>query len=192
MKKVAIVLLSLLCVAGLAFAADGLSPYFDKGSMAADVGIGWGGLSGGVEYDFVSFNIAKAVPLTIGAAARVTLDPGLLDTDSSFTLGAGALATAHVELSGLEVPDWLKKIDFGFGLGLGFATATPAGDYSDYTASPGIGIATFESLSYFFNKNLAVSFEYGYLGDVNYKWTYWDLSYPYPVYYSTIGITYKF
>ncbi len=59
MRKTGIVLLSLLCASGLAFAANDASsstaskPWVDKGSLLADVGVGWGGLSVGAEYDLV-------------------------------------------------------------------------------------------------------------------------------------------
>ncbi len=78
MRKTAIVLLSLLCASGLAFAANGASsstaakPWVDKGSLLADVGVGWGGLSVGAEYDLSRIDVAKVLPLTFGAAARAS------------------------------------------------------------------------------------------------------------------------
>jgi hypothetical protein len=199
MKKCVVVFLSLICAAGLVFAADkaassSLTPNIDKGNLVANVGIGYGGLSGGAEYEFVRFDIANVVPVVIGAGVRVALDPGIFSSYSSFTFGAGALATCHVELSGLNVPTWVKKLDFSFGLGLGVATGSPAGYYGDYTASPGIGLASFEGLSYFFNKNLGVVFENGYVGAAKYTWSnaYYSFSYSLPVSYDSIGVVYKF
>lgn len=208
MKKAFLILLVLLSVSSLAFAADkaaakpaakaapakatsgsALPANIDKGSFTADLGIGYGGLAAGAEYQFARFDIANIVPVTIGAGARVAVDPGLFNSlYSSFTLGVGGLVTSHWEYQAPSAPDWVKKLDFGFGLGLGFATATPAAYYSGYTVTPGIGIATFESLSYFINKNLAVTFEYGYLGAYRPSYSY----YSWPVSYETIGVTYKF
>jgi hypothetical protein len=214
MKKASLILLVLLSVSSLAFAADkaaakpaakaapakaasssSMVPNIDKGSFTADLGIGYGGLSGGVEYQFARFDIANIVPVTIGAGARAVVDPGIFNSSfSTFSLGVGGLVTSHWEYLAPSAPDWVKKLDFGFGLGVGFATATPAAYYSSYTVTPGIGLATFESLSYFISKNLAVTFEYGYCGAANFKWnsTYYNYTYPVPVSYETIGVTYKF
>ena len=66
MRKTGIVLLSLLCASGLAFAANDASsstaskPWVDKGSLLADVGVGWGGLSVGAEYDLSRIDVAKS------------------------------------------------------------------------------------------------------------------------------------
>jgi hypothetical protein len=209
MKKASFIVLSLLLVSGSVFAADkaaakpaakpaakaasssSMVPNIDKGSFTANAGIGYGGLAGGVEYQFARFDIANVVPVTIGAGARVAVDPGLFNSYySSFSLGAGGLVTSHWEYLAPSAPAWVKKLDFGFGLGVGFATGSPASAYSSYTVTPGIGLATFESLSYFFNKNLALSFEYGYCGVVNYRGYYY--TWPVSVYYSTVGVTYKF
>jgi hypothetical protein len=199
MKKSVVVILSLLCIAGMVFAADkaastSMQPYVDKGNILANVGIGWGGLGGGAEYEIVRFDIANVVPVVVGAGVRVALDPGILSTYSSFTFGGGALATCHVELTGLNVPDWVKKLDLSFGLGLGVATGTPSGYYSGYTAKPGIGLASFEGLTYFFSKNLGVILENGYVGAAQYSYDHlgYSSSYSLPVSYDTIGVVYKF
>ena len=76
MRKTAIVLLSLLCASGLAFAANGASsstaskPWVDKGSLLADVGVGWGGYRAGPSTTSPASTSPMSFPLTFGAAAR--------------------------------------------------------------------------------------------------------------------------
>ena len=202
MKKVILALVVLLCASGIAFAAgatvsDASGPFFDKGTLAANLGIGYGGVSGGVEYEFVRFDVADKYPLTIGAALRAAVDPGIFgDAWASLTTGVGALATAHFSWNSV-FPDlpFVSKLDsyVGLGLGLGFAALGSAYTGSDFASKPGIGIATCEGVSYRLNSKLAVGFEYGYLGTAGYTYTNGDVwSYSESIYYSTIGLTFKF
>jgi hypothetical protein len=193
-KKFALVLMVLLAIGGVAFAAPKadskkaaptkLEPLVGPGDLVATVGIGWGGISGGVEFNLAQVDIAKVIPLTFGVAARASIDPFFL---TYTTLGAGVLGTAHVGFKDLNLPDnlhWLSNVDSYIGLGLGLATAL-----NDYY-KPGIGFSTFEGVSYYLNENLAISFEYGYLGRVLYKDTTYG-SWAWSYYYSTIGVTFK-
>jgi opacity protein-like surface antigen len=207
MKKVCIVLFALVCLAGFAFAADktsstsapakAVAPLVDKGNLLANVGIGWGGLSGGVEYEFARIDIGGTIPLSFGAAARAFVDPGLFYSWSTFAFGAGAFGTAHFSWKSV-FPDvtFVNKLDTYAGLGVGFASATLSSAYSgtSFTMKPGVGISTFEGTSYYLNDKLAINFEYGYIGQVGYSenlgtlgtyTAYW------PVYYSTIGVVLK-
>jgi hypothetical protein len=200
MKKILIVLLALLCVVGLATAADSkaLTPYVDKGNILVNAGIGWGGLSGGAEYEFARIDIGGVVPVTFGAAARAFVDPGIFYTWSSFSFGAGGFGTAHFGFKDVNLPSgftWFSNFDLYADLGVGFASATAAGIYDNsyYKFKPGVGISTFEGVSYYLNDKLAINFEYGYIGRVTYEWNYSGLtaSSGWPLYYSTIGVVYK-
>jgi hypothetical protein len=200
MKRFMIVLLSLITIASFAFAADkakaaptasegGLTPYVDKGELLVNAGIGWGGLSGGAEYTFARIDIAKVIPVTFGGAARLCLDPGIFTTDWT-TFGIGAFGTAHVGFKNLTLPSgfsWFSNCDTYVGLGIGFASGTTSIDY--YKPKPGIGISTYEGVSYYLNDKLALNFEYGYIGSIKYDWGYFG--YSYPAWYSTVGAIFK-
>jgi hypothetical protein len=200
MKKAFIVLLALLCVSGLAFAADkpsegGITPYVDKGELLVNAGIGWGGLSGGAEFTLARIDIAKVIPITFGAAGRAFVDPGIFYSGfSTFTFGAGGFGTAHVGFKNINLPSglsWVSNFDAYVGLGLGFASATASTTYAGYTFKPGIGISTFEGASYYLNDKLAINFEFGYIGRVTYEYAYWGYSGGWPLYYSTVGVVLK-
>lgn len=196
MRKVLSILLVLLCIAGVSFADETspFTPYVDKGELLANVGIGWGGLSGGIELTLARIDIGGIIPLTFGAAARALVDPGIFYSSwSSFAFGVGAFGTGHVGFKEVNLPSgliWLSDFDAYLGLGLGFAAATSIYDY--YDPKPGIGISTFTGASYYLNNNLAINFEYGYIGKVKYEW---DSSifyeYSYPLWYSNIGVVLK-
>lgn len=191
MKKYLVLAVAFLSIGSLVFAAPkkakasegGLTPWVDKGDFIANVGIGWGGLSGGVELDFARIDIAKVVPVTFGAAARGFLDPGLFYSWSPFTFGVGGFGTAHFGFKEINLPDgfgWFSNVDAYAGLGVGFASAT--------NYKPGFGISTFEGVSYYFNDNLALGFEYGYIGKIVYDDSY---NWSYPLYYGSVCLTFK-
>jgi hypothetical protein len=196
MKKVLAILLVLLCTVGLTFADETLAftPYVDKGELLANVGIGWGGLSGGIEFTLARIDIGGIIPLTFGAAGRALVDPGIFYSSwSTFAFGVGGFGTAHVGFKEVNLPDgltWISDFDAYLGLGLGFASATSVYDY--YDLKPGIGISTFSGASYYLNDNLAINFEYGYIGKVKYEWdSFIVYEYSYPLWYSNIGVVLK-
>jgi opacity protein-like surface antigen len=200
MKKLLIILLALILASGFAFAQDKastvkLTPMVDKGELLANVGIGWGGLSGGVEYTFARIDIGGILPLTFGAAGRALVDPGIFYSGwSTFAFGVGGFGTAHVGFKDIELPSgltWLRNFDAYAGIGLGFGSATSV--YDSYEMKPGISFSTFEGVSYYLNDKLAINFEYGYIGSVKYEydWFGYVYSYKYPLWYSTIGVVLK-
>jgi hypothetical protein len=187
MRKCIAVLVALMLVAGLAFAApakaksDALTPLVGPGDFVVNAGIGWGGISGGVELNFFQVDIAKVLPVTFGAAARAFVDPGLFY--DYFSFGVGALATVHVGFKDLNLPEnlhWLSNVDSYAGVGIGLASMT--------NYDMGIGISTFEGVSYYLNEKFAIGFEYGYLGRIVYN-SYYNWSWP--MWYSTVGVTFK-
>jgi hypothetical protein len=190
MKKVLIILLALILASGFAFAQDkasgvALTPYVDKGELLANVGIGWGGISGGVEFTFYRLDIGGIIPLTFGAAGRATLDPGIFSADW-FIFAAGGFGTAHIGFKEINLPSgltFLSDVDAYAGLGLGFASGS-----SDYYVdiTPGIGISTFTGAAYYLSDTLAINLEYGYIGRIE----YWS-TYSWPVWYSTVGVILK-
>ncbi len=190
MKKFLFILLALILASGFAFAQDkastvALTPYVDKGELLANVGIGWGGISGGAEFTLARIDIGGIIPLTFGAAGRATLDPGFFSADW-FILAAGGFGTVHVGFKEINLPSgltWLSNFDAYAGLGIGFASGSST-YYADIT--PGIGISTFEGAAYYLSDTLAINFEYGYIGRIK----YWS-TYSWPVWYSTIGVILK-
>lgn len=198
MRKALAVLLVLLCATGLTFADETLAftPYVDKGELLVNVGIGWGGLSGGIELTLARIDIGGLIPLTFGVAGRALVDPGIFYSSwSTFAFGVGGFGTAHMGFKEVSFPEglvWLSDFDAYLGLGLGFAAATSIYDY--YDPKPGIGISTFTGASYYLNDNLAINFEYGYIGKVKYVWDYalgYQYDYSYPLWYSNIGVVLK-
>ena len=211
MKKFALVLMVLLAIGGMAFAAPKdkgkgkgsdtavVTPYVDKGEFLVNVGIGWGGLTGGAEMTLARIDIGGVIPLTFGAAARAFVDPGIFYTTySDLTFGVGGFGTVHCGFKSLDLPSgfgWFSDCDVYVGLGVGLASmvadASWKGTYDKF--SPGIGISTFEGASYYFNDKFAINFEYGYIGKVKYSYTYPGYSYDYswPVYYGSVGVIFK-
>ncbi len=200
MKKVLILLLALTLVAGFAFAQDkapmgALTPYVDKGEFLVNVGIGWGGLSGGAELTFYRIDIGGILPLTFGAAARAIVDPGIFNIGwSTFAFGVGGFGTAHIGFKEINLPSgltFLSNFDAYAGLGIGFGMATSIYDY--YDPKPGVSLSTFGGTSYYFNDKFAINFEYGYIGSVKYDYSTFGYlySYSYPLWYSNIGVVFK-
>ncbi|HUX40877.1 MAG TPA: hypothetical protein VMV83_06905 [Rectinemataceae bacterium] len=197
MRRKILLVLVLALAAALAFGApksmklESLTP---PGTFLATAGIGWGGLSGGVDYTFAQVNIGDVIPVTFGGAGRAFVDPGLFYSSySTFSFGVGGFGTAHVGFKELKLPNgltWLSNVDSYIGIGFGFASMTATSYYSSYTVKPGLGISTFEGVSYYFNDKLAITGEYGYIGSVGYDWSGY-YNYRWPLYYSTIGVTFK-
>ncbi|MFH2116384.1 MAG: hypothetical protein ABIJ86_17925 [Spirochaetota bacterium] len=193
MKKILSIFLVLLCAGGIAFADETIAftPYVDKGELLANVGIGWGGIYGGVEFTLARIDIGGIIPLTFGAAGRAAIDPGLFTPDWT-SFGVGGFGTAHVGFKEVKLPSgltWLSDFDAYIGLGLGFASGTTSLSY--YDPKPGIGISTFEGASYYLNDKLAINFEYGYIGRIKYDWEGFTKEYSYPLWYSNIGVVLK-
>ena len=209
MKKFALVLMVLLAIGGMAFAAPkdkgkasgsaAVTPYVDKGEFLVNVGIGWGGISGGAELTLARVDIGGIIPLTFGAAARAFVDPGIFYTYySDLSYGVGGFGTVHCGFKSLDLPSgfgWFSDCDVYVGLGVGLAGATASDLYSNeyYTFRPGIGLSTFEGVSYYFNDKFALNFEYGYIGRVRWDYSYYGYTstYSWPLYYSTIGVIFK-
>lgn len=154
-KRIVVLLIALaLCGSfafGDSFAKNGM--LVAPGNMNANIGAayGWGvGVVGGFEYPIGKFEIAK-LPFTYGAAAR-----GSLYFGSALYLGVGGYGTLHFSLAALDLPNelsWLDNFDIYEGLGIGFGT---------YVGSLGFGWLS--GVSYYFQKNLAVYAEGGYIG----------------------------
>ena len=160
----------IMCVFAFAEAPDSSAdPHADEGDLIVNAGALFGyygfGIGGGAEYIFGRWDIAKAVPLTFGAAAKASFGyPGLM-----FDLGA--MATMHFGLNTFtSLPRFLRNFDWYWGLGLGAC----AGAYF------GAGPLAASGTSYFINPNLAIhvdiSIPYfiglgvGYTGIIGVKW----------------------
>jgi len=207
MRRTVLLVLALVLIAGVAFGQAKKAPpgqakkvasiesLANPGELIATAGVGWGGLSGGAELMLAQVKIADLIPLTFGAGARAFVDPGIFYSSfSTFSFGAGAFGTAHVGFKELKLPDgfrWLSNVDSYVGLGLGFASVSATSYYSSYNISPGIGISTFEGVSYYLNDKLALTAEYGYIGSVKYTYSSFNISTGWPLYYSTFGVTLK-
>lgn len=143
MKKL-IIMLALVClVGGVAFAQIPVN--MNKGDFAASVGVNFGwdyGIGAGVEYMFARVDLADAIPLTFGLAAKA--GAGFI-SGTNFTIVG--LATLHFSLGFIsDLPRWIKNFDFYYGLGLGMGVGT----------NFGLGLGNSGGISYFLNPNLAL------------------------------------
>ena len=184
MKKFALVLMVLLAIGGMAFAApkadskkassDKLEPLMAPGDLAITAGIGyglfWGAMdfSAGAEFILGKFMIGETLPLTYGVAAKASYyswDAGYTDYVDSY-LGGGAFGTLHFGLKDMNLPDnmrWLSNVDTYIGLGVGFYSNTWG-----YTGSTSnefrLGFRSTAGVSYFITPNIAIVTEGGYYG----------------------------
>jgi hypothetical protein len=144
MKKFIVVLALACLVGGAAYAQIPVS--MDKGdfSVAAGINFGWDyGFGGSLEYMFARVDIADAVPITFGVAARAGV--GFVYGTNYTVVG---LATAHLSLGFIsDLPSWLKPFDFYYGLGLGAGFGT-----NDF----GFGLGNGGGVAYYLNPNLAI------------------------------------
>ena len=166
MKKLALLLAVaalLLAIPGAAFAQnwEGL---VHKGDFAAYLGAGLGygfSLVPGVEWAFADVKFGGTVPVAFGVTGK-----GILNFRPSFwtSYGFGALATAHLGLKGLDIPDFLQQLDFYISLGLGLSWFSTDSGYSLPWDNPYFGFATADGVAYFFNDKWAVFLEGTYMG----------------------------
>jgi hypothetical protein len=177
MKKVFIVLLALLCVAGFVFAADktpakntssggGLSwmtSYNGKGQLNLYGSVGFYGLGVDVsvapEYIINKFNLG-VVPLEWGVTARGMVGFSSFLGYSWIDWGVAPMATLHWGVD-FGAP-W--KFDLYVGIGAGvYGSAGSA--YSLYDNSGvHVGFASFDGVAWHFSKNISLISEGGYIG----------------------------
>jgi len=162
MKKFALllaVLVLVLAIPGAAFAWDG---QVHKGDLAAflGLGVGWGfSLDPGVEWAFLEWKAGDKVPFTFGLAGK-----GAINFRPNYwtSFGIGALATAHLGLKGLDIPDFLQHLDIyiGAGVGLRFFSYDSAShvDYGDSV----LGFATSNGVAYYINDKWAGYLEFNW------------------------------
>jgi hypothetical protein len=180
MKKSSVALLSLLFVAGFAFAAGkaaapgASAPLFAPGDLSVQAGVGTSlfygfDVYGGADYGIGSFKIADNVPLTYGAAARVSYyswsDSFIGYTDSYYDIGVGALATLRLDWKDVfPGVGWLSKIESYVGLGLGmYDYGLNVGGLGS-SSSFNFGFAGLEGNNWYFAPRWALNLEEGYFG----------------------------
>lgn len=182
MKKImlsVVLLLFVLAVPTTVFGQDvDWNGYFEKGDLSAGAGLGigygyWGiGLSvfPGAEWTFADIKIAETIPLAFGVSAR-----GLISLSSWYgaVFGVGPFITAHIGFNGLDIPEFLQKIDFYSAIGL---AVTFGGNLAYYDVST-LGIASYGGVNYFLKDNLALVLEQMY-------WSYYSNT--------TVGVLLKF
>jgi hypothetical protein len=179
MKKVCLVFLALVCLAGFSFGASKASapaaadtPLFGPGNLSAQLGFGtsiFSGLDlyGGADYGIGSFKIAGKIPFTYGVAARVSYynyTDIYFGTDySQSDLGIGALGTVRVSWKDV-FPDinWLSKFESYIGIGLG--TYIYSDSYDSTLNAFHFGFASLEGNNWYFARNWALNLEEGYYG----------------------------
>jgi hypothetical protein len=130
-------------------------------AVFAGVGFGYGfTIAPGVEWAFADWKAGDVVPLAFGLTGK-----GMINFYSGFwtSYGIGALATAHLGLKGLDIPDFLQNLDFYLSLGVGLSWFSYNAGVSTYGAM-NVGFATSDGLAYYINKNWAVYAEYTYWG----------------------------
>ena len=121
MKKL-IIMLALVClVGGVAFAQIPVN--MNKGDFAASVGVNFGwdyGIGAGVEYMFARVDLADAIPLTFGLAAKA--GAGFI-SGTNFTIVGLANAPLQPRLyfrpSPLDQEFRISTTDWGLGMGVG-------------------------------------------------------------------------
>ena len=169
MKKLAVLLavtILILAIPGAAFAQKSWDGLVHKGDFAAYLGIGFGyGFSvvPGVEWVFADVKISDTVPLAFGLTGK-----GLLNfyTNAWTSYGFGALATAHLGLKGLDIPEFLQNLDFYISLGLGLSWFSWDAGYVPLYDNPHFGFATADGVAYYINDKWAVYLEGTYTGYV--------------------------
>ena len=199
MKKVLVIVSVLALVAAGAFAADaktadsGLDPLVGAGDLLVNVGIGWGGIAAGAEFDLATIKVGP-LPLTFGVGARAAIDP--LFSDYGMPWAVGAFGTAHLGFKGIDLPsglEWISKTDTYIGLGLGVAGIIEGSEYDWYNWKPGVGISFIAGESYFLTDTIALYGEYGYMGKYSYEYDWGGFTYKYsfPWYYASFGVIVK-
>lgn len=158
MKKVfATLVLAVVCgafvFAGETHAKDGM--LIAPGDKALTVGLNFPlGVNGAFELGLGKFDIGE-LRFTYGAKALGSFMMYAGGTGFS----AGGAGTIHFSWSCLDLPEglwWVKNFDTFIGLGAGFSTFT----VGDITVS-GVGFMGHGGSSYFFSKNMAISFAGG-------------------------------
>jgi len=166
MKKLAFMLAAvvlILAIPGAAFAQKNWNGLVHKGDFAAYVGLGFGWgftVVPGVEWAFADVKVGGVVPLAFGVSGKGIFNfyPGYF---SSY--GLGALATAHLGMKGLDLPEFLQNFDFYIGLGVGLSFFSYASYFYDYGAFR-VGFATADGVAYYFNDKWALYLEGTYWG----------------------------
>jgi hypothetical protein len=169
MKKLAVlfaVTILILAIPAAAFAQKNWDGLVHKGDFAAYVGVGLGyGFSvvPGVEWAFADVKFGDKVPVAFGVAGKgiINFNPG-----SWTSYGLGALATGHLGLKGLDIPEFFQHLDFYIGLGLGLSWFTWDSAFTPAFDNPHFGFATADGVAYYFNDKWAVYLEFNYMGYV--------------------------
>lgn len=165
MKKLALLLavvVLVLAIPGSAFAQSSWNGLVHKGDFAAFVGLGlgWGfSVAPGVEWAFADVKFGNTVPVAFGLTGK-----GVINFYSGFwtSYGIGALATAHLGLKGLDIPEFLQNLDFYLSAGIAFSFFDyDAGSTLDYGDSK-LGFATSDGVAYYINDKWAVYLEGNY------------------------------
>ncbi len=178
MKKLAlllVVLVLILAIPGAVFAQKkapakkaaetGWVGLVHKGDFAAYAGIGIGygfSIVPGVEWVFADVK-AGTVPLAFGLSGKglINFFPG-----SWSSYGIAALATGHLGLKGLDIPDFFQHLDFYISLGVGLSYFSWEAGFSPLFDNPHFGFATSDGVAYYINDKWAVYLEGTYVGYV--------------------------
>ena len=165
MKKLVLVLAVILVLAlpSTVFAQKNWDGLVHRGDFAAFVGVGFGWgftIAPGVEWCFADVKVGKTVPLAFGLMGK-----GMINFYPGFwtSYGVGALATAHLGLKGLDIADFLQRLDFYIGAGVGLSWFSYDTGISTY-GSMNVGFATADGVAYYFNDKWAIYLEGTYWG----------------------------
>jgi opacity protein-like surface antigen len=168
MKKAVLVLavILVLVLPSAAFAQKNWVGLVHKGDFAAYAGVGVGyGFSvvPGVEWAFADVKFGNTVPVAFGLTGK-----GILNFYPGFwsSYGLGALATAHLGLKGLDLPDFLQRLDFYISAGLGVSYFSWNSGYTALFNDWHFGFATADGVAYYFNDKWAIYAEGTYMGYV--------------------------
>jgi hypothetical protein len=143
MKKCIVALAFICLLSSSAYAQSVVNMNRGDLAVAAGVNFGWDyGFGGSIEYIFARVDLADAVPITFGLAARGGI--GFMYNPGYTIVG---LATAHFGLGFIhELPRWIKNFDFYYGLGVGVGAGS----------SFGVGMGNGGGLAYYIKPDLAI------------------------------------
>jgi hypothetical protein len=151
MKKILVVMVVLLAVAGAAFAQDVFASYNEPGNVNFYASVGWSGwfeVSAAAEYMIGEFELGP-LPFDWGVMARGGIEIGSGWVD----FGVGALATLHLGLG-------VVPIEFYIALGA---------CYNNWTSFP-VTFANYNGVTWWFSESMGLVAEGGYLG-----WYFWGV-----------------
>lgn len=153
MKKTLLVAILLCAITAFSFAQG---THADVGTSQVGIGVSTlsyngMGVAGTYEYTFYKLNIADAVPLTFGGAAKAGIYFPIWH--DHIAVNVAGLGTAHLSLNAFsELPKALQNLDFYVDLGPSVVIGFGGTGF-------GAGIASGGGISYYINSKTAINLD---------------------------------